>query len=631
MIKNAIQLVRNMGARYTIYRVRHELEKRTGVLKRRHPVNPPLKNFISLSEWRASTPAFLIPEREQLTIPKIESDLLKEQTDRILKGDVLFFSHEWKELGRDYDWITNPDSGYKYDITKHWSEISDLNPANGDIKYVWEKSRFSYLLTVLRNDYHFDEDNSEFVFSEIESWIDANPINQGPNWRCSQEISLRIMNWCYVLAFYKNSPALNEERWNKIQYVIYWSLHHVYHHIDFSRIAVRNNHAITETLMLTISELLFPFIPETKVWAKQGRKWFEQEIAYQIYEDGTFLQFSMNYHRVVIQLLTMGISLTELHRKPFSSVVYDRAYKSLNFLYQNLQEENGCLPNYGANDGALFFPLSNTDYRDYRPQLNALHYVLTNDHIYHEEFLKECGDWMTANYNFTASEDDKKRLPLEKQYGTMSFPNGGYYLLREQDSFMFIRCGRHKDRPGHADNLHLDVWVNGENILRDSGTYKYNTDKKLQDYFSGTSSHNSVMVNNQSQMLKGSRFIWYYWSQSRGAKWYELEDAYVFSGKVSAFRFINRKAYHTRVVAKMKNKHEWHLEDQIKGVPKLRKKQVWHHDDAQIQLKATVNKKAAMSESCMSYNSTYYGKKEQGKASCFIFDDTIQTTITLKK
>ena len=72
MIRNALQLVRNMGARYTIYRVRHELEKRIGVLKKRHPVNPPLKNFISLLEWKANIPAFLIPEREQLTIPKIE-------------------------------------------------------------------------------------------------------------------------------------------------------------------------------------------------------------------------------------------------------------------------------------------------------------------------------------------------------------------------------------------------------------------------------------------------------------------------------------------------------------------------------------------------------------------------------
>ena len=40
---------------------------------------------------------------------------------------------------------------------------------------------------------------------------------------------------------------------------IYWQLHHVYHNINFSRISVRNNHAITECLMLYLSGKLFPF------------------------------------------------------------------------------------------------------------------------------------------------------------------------------------------------------------------------------------------------------------------------------------------------------------------------------------------------------------------------------------
>ena len=371
MLNNAVHIIKNMGLRYTLYRVQHELEKKAGVLKRRHPIDPPVKKFVSLEQFRRNSPRFVIHEREKIAFEKHPNADLKNRAERIIRGEVPFFSSEWKDLGKDYDWITNPDNGYRYDINKHWSEIADFSSATGDIKYAWEKSRFTLLLTIIRNDYHHDEDHSGFVFDEIAHWIDANPVNRGPNWRCSQEISLRILNWCFALQFYKHSAALTEERWDKIQHVIYWSLHHVYHHIDFSRIAVRNNHAITETLFLTLSHMLFPFIPETKKWSEKGRKWFEQEIANQIYEDGTFLQFSMNYHRVVIQLLTLGISLTEMQGKPFSEGVYKKAHKSLNFLYQCAQDETAHLPNYGANDGAWFFPLSDTDYRDFRPQLNA--------------------------------------------------------------------------------------------------------------------------------------------------------------------------------------------------------------------------------------------------------------------
>ena len=89
---------------------------------------------------------------------------------------------------------------------------------------------------------------------------------------------------------------------------------HVYHNINFSRIAVRNNHAITETSMLFICGTLFPFLPNASKWKIQGKRWFEKEIIYQIYEDGTFLQFSHNYNRVVIQLLTIALIFAEINK-----------------------------------------------------------------------------------------------------------------------------------------------------------------------------------------------------------------------------------------------------------------------------------------------------------------------------
>jgi hypothetical protein len=48
----AFQLFKNMGIRYTTYRISHEIDKRSGLLKRRHPTNPKLKEFISLKKWK---------------------------------------------------------------------------------------------------------------------------------------------------------------------------------------------------------------------------------------------------------------------------------------------------------------------------------------------------------------------------------------------------------------------------------------------------------------------------------------------------------------------------------------------------------------------------------------------------
>lgn len=609
-----------MGTRYVMYRIQHEFEKKLGLLKKIHPTSLKSNNIILLNEWRNLKNPFLINEKEKLSIPKNQFEILKEKTERILGGELLFFNANWINLGRDYNWITNPSNAYEYDINKHWSEIPDLSEEAGDIKFVWEKSRFSYLLTLIRYDYNFEEDLSEYVFAEIESWIDANPINQGPNWRCSQEISLRIFNWCFALYYYQNSNALTQSRWEKIQNVIYASVHHVYHHINFSRIAVRNNHAITETLFLTLSHILFPFISETKKWAEEGKKWFEEEIDYQIYEDGTFLQFSMNYHRVVIQLLSFGISVYTNNKLQFSDIVYEKAYKSLNFLYQCMQDENGWLPNYGSNDGALFFPLSDTDYRDYRPQLNTLHFILTGKFLFDDKIIVEDILW-----NGTVVNSLKLYPQINKILGTQQFDKGGFYLCRSNDYFTFIRCGNHKDRPAQADNLHIDIWHKGQNVLRDSGTYKYNTDSDKLKYFMGSESHNVVMVNNESQMLKGGRFIWYYWSQCVNAGWEETENEFIFKGKINAFLFINKNATHQREIRILKKIPQWIIKDELENLENYSMKQIWHPGNIKLKIKSDTKNQFEFD----SYNSDYYGKYTDEKSIYFSFNSKISTTITL--
>ena len=59
---------------------------------------------------------------------------------------------------------------------------------------------------------------------------------------------------------------------------IYWQIHHVYHNIHFSRISVRNNHAITETLMLYVSGKLFPFFPNVNNGVKKGKNGLNKKL-----------------------------------------------------------------------------------------------------------------------------------------------------------------------------------------------------------------------------------------------------------------------------------------------------------------------------------------------------------------
>ena len=299
-----IDFVLNMGFKYILFRIFFIIKSKLGWMKKIFPVNPKVNEFIVLSDWRKNLPPFYFYGKKINGLKKKPTKEIEENFNKISNNTFLFFNNNYIDLGKDFDWITNPITKYKYDISKHWSEIEDISRKAGDIKYVWEKARFTFVYDVIRYDYHFQKDQSKFVFNEIIDFINKNPINQGPNYKCSQEISLRLLNWTFALYFYKDSKTLNNLIFNKIINSIYWQIHHVYHNINFSRISVRNNHALTETLLLYIAGKLFPFFPNIERWSKKGKLWFENEVEYQIYPDGTFLQFSMNYNRVVVQLLT---------------------------------------------------------------------------------------------------------------------------------------------------------------------------------------------------------------------------------------------------------------------------------------------------------------------------------------
>ncbi len=623
-MKKVVQLIKNMGLRYIIFRSGFEFKKRTGLLKYRFPLNPKVKNVYTLASWKQEAPVFFFESRETLDFEQELSPKLADAYHKLTDFNYTYFSNLQYNLGANYDWLTNPATGYKYDIDLHWLDVNDFDPKAGDIKFVWEPSRFSHLYAIIRYDQHSGKDCAKQVFDEIESWLNANPINQGPNFKCSQEISLRIMNWTFALYYYKNSPYLTEILFNKIQHYLFWQIEHVYQNINFSRIAVRNNHAITETLLLYLAGLLFPGFKEAKKWKAKGKVWFEQEIGYQIYEDGSFLQFSMNYHRVVVQLLTWALQLSALHNETFDPIVYDRAKKSLSFLVEHMNVNTGWLPNYGNNDGALFFKLSDAHYRDYRPQLAALSNALGMAWPYeNEEDVKWFGK--------------KKNLPLldMQKDGFSAFNAGGYYLYRTKESLTFLRCGNHKDRPAQADNLHLDIWYNDKNLLHDGGTYKYNADPKDLKYFMGTPSHNTVMLGEHDQMEKGARFIWYHWTQCVDVVTTETDDYFYFEGTISAFKHVNPLILHKRKVKIHKRERLWEVEDEIENKPKdLALHQIWHTAYPEL---LTFNSILTSGEQCTpslskGYYSSFYGLKEDCTTLTFTtLNANLKTLIRIKQ
>ncbi|MFT6336925.1 MAG: hypothetical protein ACJATI_003686 [Halioglobus sp.] len=605
MIRIITQILKNQGLRYVAFRALYEAKRKFGMLKKQYPSNPPQAEYPSLSEWKEMKILFIIGSREEIKIQRHTSKRLAESFQKIKNGQIRYFNRDWKQVS---GWLTNPDSGHKYDIKKHWTEVEDLSKEAGDIKYAWEKSRFSYLYDVIRYDYHFEKDSATFVFSEIESWIEDNPINMGPNYKCSQETSLRCLNWIFAIYFYQKSDPLTEMRWQRIMHYLYWQIKHVYANIDFSRICVRNNHAITECMMIYFGGLLFPFLKESDKWKQKGKEWLEKEIAYQIYDDGTFLQFSHNYQRVLAQLLTWTIALSKVHNESLSSVTISKAKATWSYMSRCCVGSDGQLPNYGSNDGALFFKFNDQDYSDFRPQLNALAAVLGSNELYSQDGTKEDAQWMCQNLI-----QDRSNIFIVKA-NIINYPKGGIYTINDGDSFTFFKCAAYKDRPAHADNMHLDIWVGGINYLRDSGTYKYNTEDELINYFVGTAGHNSVMIDNHNQMTKGSRFIWFDWTKKALCQTVDNVENFLIEARATMFASAGRNIEHNRTVSKTKSQFVWSIEDSISNKSEQQTmRQFWHPHPNHLEdisiIAVDEDGKSIQRKEMKGFWSEYYGEK----------------------
>jgi len=114
---------------------------------------------------------------------------------------------------------------------------------------------------------------------------------------------------------------------------------------------------------------------------------------------------------------------------------------------------------------------------------------------------------------------------------------------------VMMRYPRFSFRPSHADALHVDLWVNNLNILRDGGTYSYNTDLKWINYFSGTESHNTIQFDDLEQMPRISRFLFGNWLETKkieGLKDYgeskSFGASYTFREKIKHHRRISLHA-----------------------------------------------------------------------------------------
>jgi len=429
-----------------------------------------------------------------------------QQQEIVFEPSYQLTAFGWKSyaVGQYPNWFYSPLTETNFANTgKSWFEIPDFDVNVGDIKGIWEASRFDWLLHFVLK-HHESHDQAELAQLDqwLNNWCVNNSAYRGPNWKCGQEASIRIMHLISALIGLDQlkSPSQN------VLALIEIHLKRIAPTIDYA-IAQDNNHGTSEAAALFIGGSLLNSLNPSKrykKWAKMGRKWLENRASKLIMADGGFSQYSVNYHRVMLDSYCLSeIIRRKLKLPEFSAFTYSQLHKATDWLFV-LTQENGDVPNLGANDGAKLLPVSNTDYRDFRPSVQLASTLFAG-----QSYYTEAGSYDQPLIFFGLDKIQQTAFvwPNKNKF----FKSSGLISAENNNFFIAFKLPVFKFRPSQCDALHLDVWCNGQNILRDGGTYSYNSTAEDLDYFSGPASHNTVQFDGHLQMPRLSRFLFGAW------------------------------------------------------------------------------------------------------------------------
>lgn len=641
----SIELLKQMGSSWVIWRASYELRKRSGLLRRRFPARPwdaislgellrpgVLSDVDGYHEYRTRhVPPFffahgMLPDRAQLARIVGESGAASTIAiaDAFAGGRFLYYSRHVHDLGWPVDWLLNPFTGGRHECETHWCDYPTFSPQRGDIKDVWEPARFACAFWIVRAYALTGNEKYPAAFWELfESWCTQNPPNRGPNWKCGQETSLRIIAWCFALYGFWGSNHTTPARVTAMVKAIALQASRVAGNIEFA-LSQKNNHGISEAVGLLTVGLLFPELRGAPSWLRRGRELFEREIRRQVAIDGSYVQQSMNYHRVMLHDCLWARRLVERSGEPFAADVTDLIDRAGEFLFQML-DAGGGVPNYGSNDGALVLPLSSCDYRDYRPTVQAARFLSTGTRALADGPWNEALVWL---FGIEAVDGP----PKPERPGSQRLDAGGYYTIRGPDSWCMIRCHSYRDRPAHVDPLHVDLWHRGVNILGDSGTYKYFVpdDPQLDKYFKDIRAHNTIELDGRGPLRLVSRFLWLPWPSGRCLEYgqdhflgehdaYDREPWFVIHRR--GVRLIGEGTWLIRDELEGSGRHaavlRWHLADGPWTLDPTGRVLTLSHEglsvrmilDLPISARVEVHRGIVTREKVVGWNSDYYGEK----------------------
>ena len=430
------------------------------------------------------------------------------EADEICNHEFKFLGIKNRKFGKQINWHKDYETNHVWSVNFYRNyKIEDLMPENNiDIKRPWELARMHHMITLAqawrlsRNVKYSDE-----FFRQWKSWKYGNPFCYGVHWSNTMEVAIRATNLIFAMELLYQAPGWNEN-WRYMldsirQHGLYIE-HNLELGVENSRIS-KGNHYLANICGMTIIGMVCISLPESERWAKTGIRALENEMEEMVLEDGFYFEASTGYHRLSLEFFLYPFVISKLFNYNFSENFSKKLEKMFDVIMKIITPD-GTIPKIGDSDDGRLLILSNYqnwDRNDFGYLLgigsivfNRSDYKSISDECPEEIFWIFGSDGYKKFKNMSINKTNVNYSPLKK---------AGLYVIKNitQKDYIILNSGISTRRAPrahrHNDSLGIELWLKGNPVLMDPGTYCYTSNINDRNYFRSTKAHNTMMVDNQ--------------------------------------------------------------------------------------------------------------------------------------
>ncbi len=237
------------------------------------------------------------------------------------------------------------------------------------------------------------------------------------------------------------------------------------------------NHGFNEGAALLLLADNFPHMPGASAWRQLALERLREMLANTIDADGVEVENSPFYQVYVLGLVYQIAQWAKRFEPSLGGPYSEAATKMLGFT-ADVTEPDGYLPMLGAT-ATTYMPSQDPDV--YGPMAAA-----------------------DPQFDFAFTRGAHGTPPPG---GTVLFPISGLFLMRSplgsvsnlpNQTFLTFNAGTYRTSHSDLDAMGITMYSNGAEVLPTSGLYTYTEEPGLE-YFHGTRSHNTVVVDGKDQ------------------------------------------------------------------------------------------------------------------------------------